>query len=432
MKALTQRDYLRVGEAASFLGVPEATLRNWDKTLKPIRHPINGYRLYSATHLQKLKRRFEHQPPGQQAFDYEGSAPPRPTPAVAPREEPRRVSDAAMHWRAEVALDPKHRPQLWNRPSSTVRRDWRKYPQEAHVLDAECRRYRRLTPAEIAVIQGFSPELAAGTGFSDRQVIGALGNAVPPAMARAVLGAVAEARSWRNRTALEVCAGIGGLAKGASDAGFEHLLCLDIDPVCNAFLRRLTEIGSPEIDSTDLRYARLSRFKGQVGLLSGGPPCQPWSTAGLRLGSEDDRDVLGEMPALVADVEPEAFVFENVAGLITGQNKRYFDRLVERLQAPARGLRYGVLAARFNAADFGLPQIRERVFVVGFRDEPAAAVHRCFDRVWEARTHRDPTLADRSRPEWRTLGEAIEPLSDPGGWRSWFGQSIMPDETDAE
>ena len=46
MKALTQRDYLRVGEAASFLGVPEGTLRNWDRALKPVRHPINGYRLY--------------------------------------------------------------------------------------------------------------------------------------------------------------------------------------------------------------------------------------------------------------------------------------------------------------------------------------------------------------------------------------------------
>jgi site-specific DNA-cytosine methylase len=343
-----------------------------------------------------------------------------------------RLPVPAMHWRAEVALDPKHRPQLWHRPSSTVRRDWRKYPQEAHVLDADCKRYRRLTPAEIAVLQGFPADFAAGTGFSDRQVIGVLGNAVPPAMARAVIGAVAENRSWHKRTALEVCAGIGGLAKGASEAGFEHLLCLDIDPVCTAVLRRLPELASTEIASTDLRYAHLARFKGKVGLLSGGPPCQPWSAAGLRLGSEDDRDVLGEMPSLVADIEPEAFVFENVAGLITGQNKRYFESLVARLQAPARGLHYGVLAGRFNAADFGLPQTRERVFIIGLRDEPAAAVHRCFDRIWAKRTHRDPAIADSLRPEWRSLGAAIEPLGDPGGWRAWFGQQITPDELNSE
>ena len=229
-----------------------------------------------------------------------------------------------MHWRAEVALDPKHRPQLWNKPSSPVRRDWRKYPQEAHVLDSECKRYRRLTPAEIAVIQGFPPDLTCNTGFSNRQINAALGNAVPPAMATAVMTAVAGTRSWNNKTAIEVCAGIGGLTKGASEAGFSHILCLDIDPVCTAFLRKMPELQTSQIDATDFRYAQLKRLRGKVGLLSGGPPCQPWSAAGLRLGSEDDRDVLGEMPGLVADVEPEAFVFENVAGLIAGQKQTLF------------------------------------------------------------------------------------------------------------
>lgn len=69
-----------------------------------------------------------------------------------------------------------------------------------------------------------------------------------------------------------------------------------------------------------------------MGLLCGGPPCQPWSSGGLRRGSEDDRDVLGEMPNLISALEPEAFVFENVAGLTTGQNKRYFDDLMGSLK----------------------------------------------------------------------------------------------------
>ena len=98
-------------------------------------------------------------------------------------------------------------------------------------------------------------------------------------------------------------------------------------------------------------------------------------------------------------------------------------RMVQ-FQKPREGLRYGALAAKFNAADFGVPQFRERVFIVGLRGEPAVHVHRCFDQIWKARTHRNRSVADSSRPEWRTVGSAIEPLGDPGGWKAWFGQTI--------
>jgi site-specific DNA-cytosine methylase len=430
MKVLTQRDWLRVGDAASLLGISEKTLRNWDRAgkLRPVRHPINGYRLYRASDLHRLKRDLENPPHVQHALDFSGIAS-SVTTIAEPKNVPtaRSITPGLMHWRAEVALDPKHRPQLWNKPSSTVRRDWRKYPQEAHVLDRECRNYRKLIPKEIAVLQGFEPTLVAETGFSDRQLIAALGNAVPPAMAGAVIKAVSRARSWKHRTAIEVCAGIGGLTRGVADAGFEHLVCVDIDPVCIAFLNRLPELRSSKIELIDMRYANLGRFRGQVGLLTGGPPCQPWSAGGLRRGSADDRDVLGEMPNLVADIAPEAFVFENVAGLTTGQNRRYFDSLMERFQAPAPGLRYATLGAKFNAADFGVPQFRERVFIVGLRDDSAATIHRCFDEVWRSRTHRDPAVGDSARQEWISVGSAIEPLGDPGGWRAWFGNPIVPE-----
>ena len=429
MKTLTQRDWLQVADAASLLGVSQKTLRNWDKAgkLRPARHPINGYRLYRAADLHSLKRELQGPAHVQQAFEF--LAPVEKTTVPSPKIiQSDSNANPEMHWKAEVALDPKHRPQLWDRPSSTVRRDWRKYPQEAHVLDRECRNYRRLNPKEIAVLQGFEPELVGNSGFSDRQLIAAIGNAVPPSLGRAVIQAVSDARSWKRRTAIEICAGIGGLTRGTTDAGFEHLLCLDIDPVCTAFLNRLPQLKPAQIADTDLRYARLNRFKGQVGLLCGGPPCQPWSAAGLRKGSEDDRDVLSEMPNLVAEILPEVFVFENVAGLTTGQNKKYFDDLMGRFQRPAPGVRYGVLAAKFNAADFGVPQTRERIFIIGFHDDSAMRVHECFDQIWRARTHRDRSISDPSRQEWRTVGSAIGPLGDPGGWKSWFGSSIKLDE----
>ena len=433
MKVLTQRDWLQVGDAASLLGVSEKTLRNWDRAgkLRPVRHPINGYRLYRASDLHGLKRELNSPTYIQEALDFSGFQAPRSTSTKAQkaltRNTQKELAPGLMHWRAEVALDPKHRPQLWNKPSSTVRRDWRKFPQEAHVLDQECRNYRRFTPKEVAILQGFEPDLVEGTGFSDRQLIAALGNAVPPVMATAVIQAVSSGRQWKNHTAIEVCAGIGGLSRGVAAAGFEHLVCVDIDPVCIAFLKRLPELATAKIEPVDMRYAGLGQYRGSVGLLTGGPPCQPWSAGGLRKGSADDRDVLGEMPNLVAEIQPEAFVFENVAGLTTGQNKPYFDALMERFQCPSPDLRYAALAAKFNAADFGVAQTRERVFIVGFRDDSASKIHRCFDAVWEARTHRDPTLGDSSRPEWTSIGSAISRLPDPGGWRAWFGTPISPE-----
>ncbi|MDD1449789.1 DNA (cytosine-5-)-methyltransferase [Sphingomonas sp. H160509] len=238
------------------------------------------------------------------------------------------------------------------------------------------------------------------------------------------MAAVVEAREWKNRTAVEICAGIGGLTRGVTKAGFEHLLCLDIDPICVPFLERLPELSNAEISAQDLRYTDFTRFKNRVGILSGGPPCQPWSSGGLRRGSEDDRDILGEMPTLISEVRPEAFVFENVAGLTTGQNKRYFDRLMNALKDADGSGSYGVLAAKFNAADFGVPQVRERVFIVGLRGQPAAAVHGCFEKVWERRTHRNPTISDAHRPAWKTVGEMLSQRDDPGGWRAWFGQNV--------
>src|SRR4051794_1025748 len=117
------------------LGVTEQTLRNWDRQgrLTPFRHPINGYRLYRMSDLANLLRDLRQPNDGDDPL---------------PRTDLRIVQDEVLdlrlvddevagyepcHWSLDVALDPKHRPQQWTAPSTTVRRDWRKYPQEAHV-----------------------------------------------------------------------------------------------------------------------------------------------------------------------------------------------------------------------------------------------------------------------------------------------------------
>jgi site-specific DNA-cytosine methylase len=297
-----------------------------------------------------------------------------------------------------------------------VRRDWRKFPQEAHVLSGDSSRYRRFTPEEIAILQGFDPSVIALDGLTDRQKIASLGDAVPPPLARAVAEAIDSLWTWRSETALEICAGIGGLAEGAKSIGLQHLQLIDFSPESGSLLKK--RWTTDQVTVADVRSFDFSAFRGKVGLLSGGPPCQPWSRSGLQRGEEDERDLFGALPEFVAQCEPEVFLFENVPGLVSGQNRNYLESAVRSLRQPRPGLLYGVLAGTLNAADFGVPQVRHRVFVVGFRDSPGALAYKCFDKAAELRTHRDPSISTTS-PAWVTIGEALKGRRDPGGWRKW-------------
>ena len=409
---LLGRDYIKIGEAAKILGVTEQTLRNWDNRgkLVPLRHPINGYRMYRVAEVHSILKDL------------------RTTQASLPFDQlPRSTQETAKdmlpacHWTPEVALDPKHRPQHWHLPATTVRRDWRKFPQEAHVLDDTGQKYRRFTVDEIALLQGFEPEITHLGGLTDRQRVAALGDAVPPPLARAIMEGVDSHWTWHNRTALEICAGIGGLAQGAASIGLDHLLLVDHDGICGKLLRKQRHWMPDRVHVLDLRAVDFSKFWGKVGLLSGGPPCQPWSQSGHRLGHEDERDLLGGIDALVATIEPEAFLFENVPGLLSHQSERYLRNLVERLRYPRPGLRYGVLVAIFNAADYGVPQIRERIFVLGLRDMAASRASKCFDTIELLQTHQRPGGPRTSLPNWRTVGDVLAKQGDPGGWRRWIG-----------
>jgi site-specific DNA-cytosine methylase len=414
------REFVRIGELARILGVTQQTLRNWDARgkLRPYRHPINGYRMYRLAEVHGL---LSDREPAQGALDL---------PSIDLAAEVSSYSDGPIpsdahelppcHWSLEVALDPKHRPQSWNAPSSTVRRDWRKYPQEAHVIDSTGERYRRLTVDEIAILQGFDPSVATLDGLTDRERIASVGDAVPPPLAKAIVEGIDTHWSWQHRTAIEICAGIGGLAEGAAAAEIDHLLLVDHSDVCGKLLRKHRHWSADRVLVADLKTLDLAQYRGRVGLLSGGPPCQPWSLSGKQLGHDDERDLLGSIHHYVGLLEPEVFLFENVPGLATEQNAPYLRTVVEHLRRPTAELRYGVMIAQFNAADFGVPQIRERLFILGFRDSSAAMVSRCFDTIETYQSHQRPDGADKRRSKWVTIGEAVAGLRDPGGWRKWI------------
>lgn len=161
-------------------------------------------------------------------------------------------------------------------------------------------------------------------------------------------------------TVVELYAGAGGMALGLEAAGFEHVALIERDHQAVHTLRN-NGFGK-RVHCADAQSVDYSRWKG-VDLVAGGPPCQPFSTAGLDKGADDPRDGWPTAARAVAEIRPQAFVFENVAGMLRDKFACYFDTVLERFW----NLGYAVHVHLVDAADYGVPQHRKRIFLVGFR-----------------------------------------------------------------
>ena len=320
------------------------------------------------------------------------------------------------NWSERVSNDPKHRPQVLDRPSTTVRKDWCRRPQEAHIADG--RKYRRLSVEEIAAIQGFPFEWINVEGISDKDRIAVLGNAVPPPLSSAIAKVLDKEIGFENKTLLEICAGIGGLSYG-----FDFLRPIakielwDIAAKVLKTNKPWPETCVVEGFAQDYDYSAVC---GQIGLLCGGPPCQPWSQAGKQKGAEDPRDVMGFTPTAIAACEPEVFLFENVPGLFTAnEHKAYVSDLLKRMGNPKEGLRYGVATIILNAADFGVPQIRKRVIILGIKNKSNTFANKILTLIQKSSTHHDPSKPSVGKLPWVTLRQAFKdiPVTEP--WKKW-------------
>ncbi|OEJ33097.1 DNA cytosine methyltransferase [Streptomyces subrutilus] len=288
------------------------------------------------------------------------------------------------------------------------------------------------------------------------------------------------------RTSVELFAGGGGLVQASTNAGFRHLLVSELAPrACetleaNGFegydegtpSRVLAESTRTPLARGDVRRLDMRFLKErEVDLLAGGPPCQPFSLGGVAKGDEDERNMFPEMFRAVREIRPKAVICENVRGLLRKSFEPYFEYIKRELSLPFlqradstwtdhdHALReriaaddtdptmsYRVEAFPVNAADYGVPQIRNRVILVAFRsdlkvdwklfrdeveethseDELINAYHG--DAYWRNRTvtvpdhvradvldrypARLPTNAPRTRLPWRTLRDALEGLPE--------------------
>ncbi len=186
-------------------------------------------------------------------------------------------------------------------------------------------------------------------------------------------------------TLISLFSGGGGLDLGLEAAGFETLLATDIDAHSCKTLRRGAQLAKTkrkpflksatvlEADITQVTAAEIMRQanvkRGEIDLLAGGPPCQAFSVFGQRKGVDDPRGrLLEEYLRILSEMQPRAFMLENVFGLLTISGGAVFRQLCTKLESPGNGVRYTLSTFRLNAADYGVPQHRDRVFIIGSRE----------------------------------------------------------------
>ncbi len=174
------------------------------------------------------------------------------------------------------------------------------------------------------------------------------------------------------RTAFDVFSGCGGLTLGLRQAGFRVVGAVDLDHLAVAAYRSNHEGVATwcrdvrDLDGRTIRE-RLALMKGQLDLLAGCPPCQGFSTLrtlnGAREVGDKRNDLVFEFLRLVRDLEPKAIMLENVPGLGTdGRMARFSDQLTD--------LGYAHSWRVLNAADYGVPQNRRRLILLGSRRGP--------------------------------------------------------------
>lgn len=263
---------------------------------------------------------------------------------------------------------------------------------------------------------------------------------------------------------VELFAGAGGLAMGVGLAGFKPLAVVEWDRWACDTVRENRERGHPlvadwNIHEGDVRNFDWTSVGGDLDLLAGGPPCQPFSMGGKHQAHDDGRDMFPATVNIVRLLRPRAFIVENVKGLARSAFANYYQYILLQLSFPeigrrtregwidhfrrlqrertsgesiGKGLTYNVIPTLVNAADYGIPQRRERVFIVGFRSD--IGVEWAFPRAthgldallhdqwvtenyWKRHAVPTPAMPRKFSARVRRLGEALFP-PDMLPWRT--------------
>lgn len=286
---------------------------------------------------------------------------------------------------------------------------------------------------------------------------------------------------------IELFSGAGGLAMGLSFSGFKHEAVVEWDHDACETVRANQALGIEPMREWPLVEGDVSRFDyrpytGRIDVLAGGPPCQPFSLGGKHRGHLDERNMFPEVVRAVRELRPRAIIIENVKGLLRKSFSHYVEYIRLQLSHPdivrkkdedwqdhlgrlereetsgsRSGLNYNIVFRLLNAANYGVPQKRERVFWVGFRSDlnvrwsfPDATHSQdallrdkwVTGEYWERHqvTKKKRPLAptgiinrllalrqkeDETKP-WKTIRDTIADLPDPSNPNTVNGHRLVP------
>jgi DNA (cytosine-5)-methyltransferase 1 len=170
--------------------------------------------------------------------------------------------------------------------------------------------------------------------------------------------------------ALSLFSGGGGLDLGFDLAGFDHVASYELIPVCGETIlenRSRWKVFSGPTDG-DVTGVSWESYKNNIDIVHGGPPCQPFSIAGSQKGHSDERNMWPEFSRCVNTLLPMAFVAENVLGITNSKFEPFIKKYIYNAMPS-----YNITAFTMNASDYGVPQIRKRMFFVGIRTDLSGA-----------------------------------------------------------
>jgi len=234
------------------------------------------------------------------------------------------------------------------------------------------------------------------------------------------------------RTAVSLFSGAGGLDIGMRQAGFDIRACIEIDVnACETLRHNISAQGdATRVYEGDIRKLEPSNVLEDIGikcgkldLLFGGPPCQAFSLIGKQRALADERGMLLFQMTRYAEVmKPKVVMMEQVKGVLSakdadGKKGGVFEKLLKEFDRLGYVAKYKVCLA----ADYGVPQLRERVILIATRDKNG------FE--FPSPTHRNPKSDELfldKLPPWKTVGEALSGL--PCAWPKEKGTTQYPDE----
>lgn len=248
----------------------------------------------------------------------------------------------------------------FDKPSYTITTYFNRPGNGAYIYPTQ---NRVITTREAARLQGFSDDYMFIGNQKDIQ--NQIGNAVPPLIGY-LLGK--ELREKLNvNTAIDLFSGAGGLFTGVKESGINHILATDFNESACATLKLNhpeTKVICGDITLSATKEKIIKNAKQQnVDLICGGPPCQGFSLAGYRNQEDPRNQLFRDFLYMVEAIKPKAFVFENVVGILSYRKGETFKEIQELF----RNIGYDLEAKTLDFSDYGVPQRRKRVIIIGVK-----------------------------------------------------------------